>query len=214
MLKKVTLTIGLLLLSLFIVLQLVRTTTNLIGIFDEITPTNANAETNDSLVVSIETVEPEPTPTPLPGNQVLVSAADGFIPDNLIIDKFSLNLPVRYVPLVDGTWEVFPATANFAEGTSYVNSENGNVGVYGHDRSNALHAIKDLTIGDHFVFVGDDLRADYVVSEVFTTVPEDVDVFAATTTPVATLITCAGNFSEVRYIVRGQLVSITSEQND
>ncbi|MBU0708923.1 sortase [Patescibacteria group bacterium] len=145
------------------------------------------------------------------GDVITLPYGKGLIPDRISIPSINLTLPVRYVPLNEqGTWQVHEAVANYAAGTSYVNNERGNVGIFGHDRLNALHLVKDLVIGNEIRLKIDAYEAIYLVEEIFNTVPENVSVFDQTDTPIVTLVTCDGDFSKLRYVVRAKLEKITS----
>src|SRR5690606_15434142 len=70
------------------------------------------------------------------------SENEPFIPESISISDINVNLNVVSSPLKNGTWEVFDGVANFAEGTSLVSSQSGNVGLFAHDRSNGFTRIK------------------------------------------------------------------------
>jgi LPXTG-site transpeptidase (sortase) family protein len=131
-----------------------------------------------------------------------------FVPKRITIDTIQMDLAVVSVPLLNGTWAVNDGVANFAEGTSLVNGMSGNVGIYGHDRSNAFTTIKKLMIGDTITIWGDSGQAVYKVSESNIIEPNNVGVFYTTTDPELTLITCNGLFSDKRYMVKAKLISI------
>lgn len=141
-----------------------------------------------------------------------------FAPESISIDKVGINLPVVSVPLKNGTWQVNAGVANFAEGTSLINTKTGNVGIFAHDRKIGFTNIKNLTEGDTiYVYgtykkdAGDKgtlLRASYSVESWATTAPKDVNVFYPTDDPKLTLLTCDGTFSQARYVLTAKLVAI------
>jgi LPXTG-site transpeptidase (sortase) family protein len=148
----------------------------------------------------------------IPVQQVAGVAAqqktEEFTPLKIEIAKVGISLPVVSVPLENGTWQVYPHVANFAQSTSLVNKKSGNVGIYGHDREDAFHKIKDLLTGDDIIVIGKNSRAIYKVQSASIIVPTAVDVFNPTKEPVLTLITCNGIFSDKRYMVRAKLIKI------
>lgn len=151
----------------------------------------------DKLIV----VKASPVPT-------LASKTMSFKPEKIFIEKVNINLPIVSVPLKNGTWEVSPKVANFAEGTSLVNNKEGNVGIFAHDRKDAFSEIKNLKADDVIIVYGNSLKANYKVVSSSIIDPKTVDVFYPTKTPTLTLVTCNGIFSEKRYIIKAKLVAI------
>jgi LPXTG-site transpeptidase (sortase) family protein len=131
-----------------------------------------------------------------------------YLPERIVINAVGIDLPVVYQPLVDGTWQVAPKAANFAEGTSYVNEKEGNVGLFGHARSDAFLRIKELTPGDIITIYMKDHKAAYRVIKTDAVTPDTVNVFYPEKSPVLTLITCEGRFDEKRFMVRAELLGI------
>lgn len=145
------------------------------------------------------------------------------VPSRIIIDAVSINLPVEPVPLENGTWSVSESVANFAEGTSLINAEAGNVGIFAHDRLKGFKDIKGLKEGDTIVVYGNlqsvqgsgdnkffptSIKSTYSVEYASITEPTNVEVFYETPDPTLTLVTCSGVFSERRYVVRAKLISM------
>ncbi|MCA9389902.1 sortase [candidate division WWE3 bacterium] len=131
-------------------------------------------------------------------------------PSSITITKINLDLPVVSVPLQNGTWKVYDYVANYAEGTSLIGKESGNVGLYGHDRDQAFRNIKLLSEGDTIsVTTIEGYSVQYTVSESTITQPSDVNVFYPTDTPTLTLVTCDGIFSEKRYVVHARQTNIS-----
>lgn len=128
-----------------------------------------------------------------------------FVPQHITIQRADIDLPIVSVPLENGTWKVNDKVANFAQGTSSVSSTKGNVGIFAHDRMPGFAAIKDLIPGDIIEVYGDRFVAVYKVEQGNVTDPDSVDVFYPTEDPQITLVTCQGNFSEKRYVIRAKL---------
>ncbi len=134
-----------------------------------------------------------------------------FKPERIVIESIKLDKKVVSVPLKNGTWEVQPAVANYAEGTSLVNTKDGNVGLFGHAQANAFLPIKDVKVGQEIVLYGKNYKATYKVTTIKTIKPTQVDVFYPTEKPSVTLITCDGPNDIYRHMVRAELVSIETK---
>lgn len=145
----------------------------------------------------------KPVTTPVP-----VYKPEEFRPRQIEIPNLNLKLEVVSVFPKNGTWEVIPGVANFAEGTSLINAKEGNVGIYAHDRVDGFSQIKDLKVGDTILIKDLDKQATYVVKTASKIAPDQVDVFYPTEKPELTLLTCDGLFSEKRYVVKAELVDI------
>src|SRR3989344_3229149 len=133
-----------------------------------------------------------------------------FTPERIIIPGIQINLPIQSVPLENGTWKVNEGVANYAQGTSLITDQGGNVGIYAHDQDQTFAHSKQLLPGDRIQIFGADNVATYEIVTGQTTTPDDVDVFNPTQNSQLTLVTCAGSLSENRYIVSAKLISIQS----
>lgn len=131
-----------------------------------------------------------------------------FIPTHIKIANADIDLRVVSVPLEKQTWKVFPSVANYAEGTGQVTLQGGNVGIFGHDRADAFTNIKKLVAGDTIEVFDAGHKAIYRVKSAEVVKPNQVSVFFPTKDPTLTLTTCDGVFSEARYAVTAELVSI------
>jgi LPXTG-site transpeptidase (sortase) family protein len=158
----------------------------------------------ESIEATVATVVPTRQPGPTPTNQ----PADTFTPERIVINDVDIDLLVFSQPLKNGTWEVLPHVANFAEGTSLVNPKEGNVGIFAHDRLDGFTRIKQLSEGAEIVVYGPTQKAVYKVTSSKIIEPTDVDAFSPSKEPTLTLITCDGLFSEKRYMVKASLVKI------
>lgn len=130
------------------------------------------------------------------------------VPEKITIGKINLELPIVLVPLQNGTWYVNSEVANFAEGTSLVKEDGGNVGIFAHDREIGFGNIKNLSEGDEIILTGKGFSAKYKVTTTSVTAPTEVSVFQQTDSSTLTLVTCEGFFSEKRFIVKADLVSL------
>ncbi len=131
-----------------------------------------------------------------------------FTPERVVMEKAGIDLPVVSVPMENGTWEVHPGVANFAEGTSLINEKTGNVGIFGHALPDVFLNIKRLSVGDSVIVYGQNYKAFYVVEASDKVLPSSVEAFYPEENPILTLITCDGVFDQNRYRVRARLINI------
>jgi LPXTG-site transpeptidase (sortase) family protein len=157
---------------------------------------------------NINIAEEQVTPQATTPTHAVTQIEKGFVPTRIVMEQAGIDLQVVSVPLKNGTWEVFPHVANYAEGTGLVNDKTGNVGIYGHDRVDALHNMKQLLTGSDIIVLSNSYRAIYRVQTSTLVDPSDVSVFYPTKEPMLTLITCDGSLSEKRYLIRAKLVKI------
>lgn len=134
------------------------------------------------------------------------TSEEELLPDRIVIEELNLDLPVIPVELKNGTWEVNPNVANYALGTDLIKESGGNVGIYGHALKGIFLNIKDLKPGDRIILYSNQRKAIYQVTQSSIVLPEQVDVFHTTSKPTVTLVTCAGSYSEKRYIVTADLI--------
>jgi LPXTG-site transpeptidase (sortase) family protein len=152
----------------------------------------------------------QPIPQHLSETPPSLSDNAQFMPLAIQIEDIDLSLKIISSPLVNGTWQVYDGVANFAEGTSIVNTQEGNVGLFAHDRANGFTRIKELDAGDTITLTGSRHQATYEIVTKKILKPSDVQVFNPTTEPTLTLITCDGLFSEKRYMVQAKLKAVAN----
>ncbi|NTV31334.1 sortase [candidate division WWE3 bacterium] len=161
-----------------------------------------------------DTISPEPTVTP--SSECSVGPVDPlqgeFVPQQIQISQAGIDLPIIPVPLENGTWQVNDNVANFAQGTSFLSAESGNVGLFAHDRNSAFRSIKKLKVDDLIqiktVYDKVEYTFTYRVEQIDSVTPDQVNVFAPTDAPVVTLVTCDGVFSQMRHVVRAALEKV------
>lgn len=133
---------------------------------------------------------------------------DDNTPIKIVIKSQGINLPVVPVTMQNGTWKVNDGVANYATETSKISGKTGNVGIFAHDLKNGFTDIKNLKEGETIKIFTTGQIATYKVYSTETTDPSSVNTFYPTQTPTLTLVTCDGIFSQQRFIVKAQLVSI------
>ncbi len=134
---------------------------------------------------------------------------DDYIPRQILIKKAGINLPVTTVTLQNGTWKVNEGVANYAKETNTVSRIKGNVGIFAHDKENGFTNIKKLSAGEEIVVKTAGHTAVYKVTSVGVSDPANVEAFYPTEKPTLTLITCDGDFSEQRFVVKAKLISMS-----
>lgn len=166
---------------------------------------------DNSIIAPVEVSKTED----IPKEEVKAVAIEdiSLIPEKISISKINLSLPIVSVPMKNGTWEVKPGVANYAEGTSLINEKSGNVGLYGHARSQEFLNIKKLVKGDGIILTSGIYQATYEVTKSTVVSPTMVNVFYFTEKPTLTLITCDGYTSEKRYVVTANLLEISKQKN-
>jgi len=129
-------------------------------------------------------------------------------PQHITINKINLSLDIAKSELKNGTWGVNKVMANYAVGTSLINSKSGNVGIFGHDIPEIFAPIKKLNPGDEIHIYGQGYRATYKVKETRVAKANETQVFYPTSKPTLTLVTCHGKLSEMRFVVSAELSQI------
>ena len=132
----------------------------------------------------------------------------GLVPELIKIDKARINHSIVSVPLKQGTWKVYDGVANYAEETSLINTNGGNIGIYGHDKEEVFSSIKILQTGDVIELYSGNYKAIYKVVESKVSDPQNVSVFYETENPTVTLVTCDGRFSQQRYVIQAEFDKI------
>jgi len=142
------------------------------------------------------------TPTPLPKGT------------SLVIPALAVNAPIIDVYLVDGIWDVSLLGANVGhlQGTARV-GEVGNVVLSGHvelrdGHKGVFSLLNQAAIGDRIIVFNGDAQLEYVITEVYTTTPDDLTPVYPTIEPRLTLITCGSyDFFSNQYLERTIVVA-------
>jgi len=160
------------------------------------------------------TPNPTATPPPLPAAPLVTQPGSG---TRLVIPKLSLDTPVLYAPVENGTWRVdhlFQAVG-YLEGTAPPGSDSNFVvaghvtleaGVYG-----PFANLGYLAPGDLIIIYQNGKEIPYLVSDSYVVGNKTVDVVYPSDTGEITLITCINwNSDQGRYtdrlVVKGRLI--------
>lgn len=157
------------------------------------------------------TIVPTQVPTPSPTQPAM--PANTFKPERITIADVDIDLLVFSQPDKGGSRDVLPHVANFAEGTSLVNPDRGNVGFFANDKLIGFTRIQQLTYGSEIAVYGNHQKAVYTVVSSSAIEDENADVFAQSAEPMLTLVTVDGDFSQKLYMVQAVLEKIELDTN-
>lgn len=133
-------------------------------------------------------------------------------PVRLKIPRLGIDLAV-----VDGiydqenqTWTLSDTEVQFARSTSLPSNAAGNTFIYGHNTAVVLGKTTDLQSGDELIIESENQKAFiYRYTSDKITTPEDTSVFAAEyESPVLTLLTCSGFWSQDRRLMFFEFVEV------
>lgn len=134
---------------------------------------------------------------------------------SLVIPSLAVNAPIIDVYLVDGIWDVSLLGANVGhlQGTARV-GEVGNVVLSGHvelrdGHKGVFNLLSQAVIGDRIIVVDGDIQTQYVITEVYSTTPDDLTPVYPSLEPRLTLITCGSyDFFSNQYLERTIVVAV------
>ena len=117
------------------------------------------------------------------------------------IDKVKMNLVVEPAIINNGVWPV--SEKNASHWASSANpGENGNIVIYGHNKTSVFGPIRWLNVGDKIELTDKQGQTyEYKISETVTVKPEEIKYVEPTNTETLTLYTCTGWWDSQRYIV-------------
>jgi len=123
-------------------------------------------------------------------------------PKNINIKSIKRELLLEKGFIVDNVWKISEENASFLGSASYP-GEGGNVIIYGHNKSEIFGLLVNIKLGDEIEIVSADYKTyRYVVSEILTVNPSDVEVIQPTNSEVLTLYTCIGLLDSKRLIIK------------
>lgn len=135
------------------------------------------------------------------------------IPDRIMLDRLSVDLPVQRGEYDEQTkeWSLNDEAAFFVTTTSLPNDNKGNTFIYGHNNQKIFGSLASVVVGDlvtiqttnghSFVY---QYRDDSVVT------PSSTEVLDSNpTSPTLTIMTCDGLWSEGRRLMYFDLVEVS-----
>jgi len=127
-------------------------------------------------------------------------------PFGLKIAKAKISLSVEESEINNGNWEVSRDGASHLN-TSQVPGNDGNIVIYGHNKSNILGSLNSVKIGDEVVVTTrDNENHIYKVKSIEVVSPSRVDVINPTDKEVLTIYTCTGLLDSKRLVVKAEPV--------
>ena len=140
---------------------------------------------------------------PAPVNEINVESKKPF---GLKITKANINLNVEESQIVNGNWEVSRDGVSHLN-TSSIPGNDGNIVIYGHNKSNILGSLNTVKNGDEIIITTRDNEVHkYVVKSVEVVSPSRVDVINPTEKEVLTIYTCTGLLDSKRLVVKAEPV--------
>lgn len=112
--------------------------------------------------------------------------------------------PISQEYYQDGTWTISADTASFLT-TASRPSQSGNIIIYGHNKPTIFGPLHAINQGDELMIkTTDNSEYTYVVTEVSTVTPSQVEKLQPTDYEVLTLYTCTGWLDSKRLIIQAQ----------
>lgn len=160
--------------------------------------------------VPTQIVAQAPTDMPL----IATTPTSAPVITTLVIPALAVNAPIIDVYLVEGVWDVSLLGGNVGhlQGTARV-GEVGNVVLSGHVELRDGHKgvfglLNQAEVGDRIIVFHGDEQLQYVITEVYTTTPDDLTPVYPTIEPRLTLITCGSyDFLSNQYLERTIVVA-------
>lgn len=130
---------------------------------------------------------------------------EGDLPEKVLISKVKIDLLVSPVKVVDNQWIISKEGVSYLLGSGIPGQE-GNIVIYGHNKSHLFGPIRWLGIGEEIKLINQQGN-EYIYSIVETRIvsPETVEVLAPTKDATLTLYTCTGFFDRERFVVIAKL---------
>ncbi len=139
---------------------------------------------------SDEGQQPIPTPTLLPGTYDLNDA-------HLLIPSLAINTPIIQVYLRNASWDVstLGAYAGHLQGTTWLTGVKSNIVLSGHvemrdGRQGVFAGLDHIEVGALVILQQGDINQRYLVTEITSVPPTDLDPVRPTDGERLTLITC------------------------
>jgi sortase A len=127
------------------------------------------------------------------------------LPKRILIPKVKIDLPVFPGKVVNNNWEIAKEGVSYLMGSG-IPGRKGNTVIYGHNKRSQFGPIRWLEKGSEIkVINGKGEEFIYLVQEIKTVSPQEVEVLSPTEDPTLTLYTCAGILDKKRFVVVAKL---------
>lgn len=137
--------------------------------------------------------------------QFVQNDSGSLYPSQISIARLKIDLPVSPAAIEAGIWEISQVGASYLVGSG-IPGKGGNVVIYGHNKKYLLGPILSLKKGDQVRIKntkGDEY--EYLVEEIKTVTPEQVEVLLPGNGASLTLYTCSGLFDSKRFVALARL---------
>jgi LPXTG-site transpeptidase (sortase) family protein len=123
-------------------------------------------------------------------------------PVSITIENRAIDLPIIPATINDGIWPLDDHHALHLATSAYP-GERGNIVMYGHNTMPVFGNLKRVAVGDSIKITTDtDVVHTYIVKEVLTVKPSDIEVVLPTDHEVLTVYTCIGWLDSQRLVLK------------
>ena len=134
------------------------------------------------------------------------------IPKRIIVKSVNIDLPVIESPFEGGSWIASEHFASYAQGTSPLNSDNGNTLIFAHARSKLFKPLLKAKVGDLVSVYSDSQIYYYKIVDREIVSPYNVEAIESPAKYKITLLTCVGANDENRLLLRGELIGLNENK--
>ena len=137
-------------------------------------------------------------PIPVLTSEIKAAQEELFVPTQIVVPTIGINLAVAPGIIKDNQWTLYDDKVAWLSTSQTLGD--GNVIIYGHNRSAILGQLSKLNIGDEITVKSNSRDFTYQVAEKRAISPEDVQAIISDKQQL-TLYTCDGTFDQKRLIV-------------
>ena len=123
------------------------------------------------------------------------------VPVSITFPDINLEVPVRENEIKDGIWQISESGASHLSVSAYP-GQTGNIIIYGHNKTAIFGRIRQLKTGYLILLATDKGNYTYIIDEILSVTPEELDVIRPTRTETLTVYTCTGFLDSKRFVVR------------
>ena len=137
--------------------------------------------------------------------QFVQNNSGSLYPSQISIARLKIDLPVSPAKIKAGIWEISQDGVSYLVGSG-IPGKGGNVVIYGHNKKYLLGPILSLKKGDQVRIKntkGDEY--EYLVEEIKTVTPDQIEVLLPGNGASLTLYTCSGLFDSKRFVALARL---------
>ncbi len=137
--------------------------------------------------------------------QLVENDSEFLYPAWISVARLKIELPVSPATIKAGIWEISPTGASYLVGSG-IPGEKGNVVIYGHNKKYLFGPILSLKKGDQIRIKNTKSdEYEYLVEEIKTVTPQEVEILLPGNGASLTLYTCSGLFDSKRFVALARL---------